>query len=133
MYAITADAAHNLVEVVRGGLMWGAETDAYIADLRHQMVRHRIHPGYGFVLDVSECTIQTQDMLQAMGKHMATMPKAGSIAIVSTSQLARRQIRRLFDQPYARIVASIADGRRWVLDGTEPPGDLPEREPSLAR
>lgn len=133
MYAITADATHNLVEVVLGGLLSVAETDSYIADLRHEMARHRIHAGYGFVLDVSECTVQTQDMLQAMGRHMATMPKAGSIAIVSTSQLARRQIRRLFDQPYARIVASVADARAWVSDRIEPPGDLPDRDPTAAR
>ena len=72
------------------------------------------------VIDVSDCLIQQQDTPKAFGAHMASMPKARAIAIVTGSSLARMQIRRLFTQPYARIVATVDEGRAWVLYGTEP-------------
>lgn len=59
-------------------------------------------------------------MIEAMGKHMAAMPKASALAIVVGTALARIQVRRLFAQSYARIVASVEDGRAWVLSGIEP-------------
>ncbi len=48
------------------------------------------------------------------------MPKAAALAIVTGSSLARMQIKRLFTQPYARIVNTVEEGRAWVLSGTEP-------------
>lgn len=120
MYKIEADAARNLVEVTLSGMLDPDEVRTYITDLRHAMAANRIHAGYRLVIDVTTCTIQTQDMIQTMGEQMKAMPKAGAIAIVSASQLARMQIRRLFQQDYARIVRNVAEGRAWVLDRQEP-------------
>ena len=124
MYTITVDADHEVVEVVLGGLMSVEETAAYIADLKRQLMLHRLR-SYAMVIDVSACTIQTQDMIEAMRGHMAGMPKARALAVVTGSSLARMQVRRLFTQPYARITATFEDGRAWVVSGTEPPTDLP--------
>lgn len=120
MYKIEADAARNLVEVILSGMLDPDEVRSYIADLRHTMAAKRIHAGYRLVIDVTTCTIQTQDMIQTMGEQMKAMPKAGAIAIVSASQLARMQIRRLFQQDYARIVKNFEEGRAWVLNRQEP-------------
>jgi len=120
MYDIKADTAHDLIEVKLGGLMPLDEVAAYIADLKRTISTHDFSD-YAMIIDVSECPIQSQDMIKAMGAHMATMPKARSLAIVTGSSLARMQIKRLFTQPYARIVASVEDGRAWVVSGTEPP------------
>lgn len=121
MYRIVVDSGQNLVEVTLGGMLDVTETAAYIRQLRHDMVVNRIHAPYRMVIDVSACPIQAQDMVQAMGEHMATMPKAGALAVVTGSSLARMQVRRLFKQSYARIVATVTDGRAWVLSGIEPP------------
>jgi len=123
MHAITVDSPHQLIEVVLSGTMTVAETSAYMADLRAAMGRHRLEAGYRMVIDVSGCTIQTQDMVQAMGGHMAAMPKAAALAVVTASPLARMQVRRLFTQPYARIAATREEGRAWVLLGREPAVD----------
>lgn len=120
MYKIEADAARNLVEVTLSGMLNPDEVRTYITDLRHAMAVNRIHAGYRLVIDVTTCTIQTQDMIQTMGEQMKAMPKAGAIAIVSASQLARMQIRRLFQQDYARIVQNVEEGRAWVLERQEP-------------
>jgi hypothetical protein len=95
------------------------EVDAYIAELKCQLTAHRLS-SYAMVIDVTDCLIQSQDMIRAMAVHMATMPKARALAVVTSSSLARLQIRRLFTQPYARVAATIAEGRAWLLSGSEP-------------
>lgn len=120
MYDIAIDDRLGLVHVTLSGMMSIAEVDGYIAELKKAFVRHRLRE-WSFLLDITNCPIQQQDMLLVMGKHMATMPKARSIGIVTGSSLARMQVRRLFTQPYARITASIEDARAWVVAGTEPP------------
>lgn len=120
MYSIQVDMAHTVIDVTLGGLMPLDEVAAYIADLKRTIGTHDLSGSYAMVIDVSTCPIQSQDMIKAMGAHMATMPKARSLAIVTGSSLARMQIRRLFTQPYARIVATLEEGRAWVISGTEP-------------
>ena len=62
---------------------------------------------YAMVIDVRDCPIQQQGVIKAMGEHMARMPKARAIAIVTGRSLAKMQVRRLFTQPYARIVDDV--------------------------
>jgi hypothetical protein len=122
MYRIEVDAANGVVEATLGGLMSTQEVAAYIGELRSTIASCRLD-SYAMVIDVSDCPIQLQEMIKSMGAHMATMPKARALAIVTGSSLARMQIKRLFTQPYARIVSTIEEGRAWVLSGTEPSGN----------
>ncbi|WP_143090214.1 hypothetical protein [Sphingomonas rubra] len=43
---------------------------------------------YVMAIDVSDMPIQAQEMIHAMGQHMATMPKARALAIVTGKSLA---------------------------------------------
>lgn len=122
MYDIKVLGQLGLVHVTLSGMMSVEEVARYIAELKQAFARHKLEQ-WSFLLDVTDCPIQQQDMLMAMGQHMATMPKARSIGIVTGSSLARMQVRRLFTQPYARITSTVADARAWVLHGTEPPVD----------
>lgn len=116
MHIVSVFVATATIEVRLSGTMSPAEVDAYMDELRGAIVRHRLGSGYGIIVDVTSCTIQTQEMIRTMGERMVTMPRARAIAIVATSQLARLQIRRLFTQDYARIVSSIEEGRTWVAE-----------------
>lgn len=120
MYNIKVDTAHNVLEATLGGLMPLDEVAAYMSDLKRTIGAHSLGGNYSMIIDVSACPIQSQDMIKAMGGHMATMPKARSLAIVTSSTLARMQIRRLFTQPYARIVSTFEEARAWVISGIEP-------------
>jgi hypothetical protein len=120
MYRIAIDAPRRLVEVVLSGMLSVDEVGRYMSELRGGIDAAAIGNDYAITVDVSACSIQTQDVIQAMGARMATMPKARAIAIVSESALARMQIRRLFHQPYARVVATQDDALAWVLRGEEP-------------
>lgn len=95
-------------------------TGAYMTDLRRALVGNRLRPDYAMVIDVQECNIQAQDMIEAMSEHMVSMPKAKAIAIVTGSSLARMQIRMLFTQPYARIVSTQEEAQAWIHSGVEP-------------
>lgn len=122
MYDIKVESRQGVVHVTLGGLMSVEEVSRYIADLKQTFIRYRLRD-WSFLLDITDCPIQQQEMLLAMGRHMATMPKARFIGVVTGSSLARMQVRRLFTQPYARITRSVADARAWVMYGTEPPVD----------
>lgn len=124
MYEIRIDKAHSVVDVTLGGMMTVEEVDAYIGELRAAFVRHRL-TSYAMLIDVSACPIQSQAMIAAMQAHMATMPRARAIALVTGSSLAKMQIRRLFGQSYARIVNTREEGRAWVVSSVEPA----ERQP----
>jgi len=121
MHTIAADAGTRTVRVTLAGTMSPSDVDAYMSDLQRVLVAHRLAADYGIVIDVTACTIQTRGMMEAMGRRMAAMPRARSVAIVSRSQLARLQIRRLFTQAYARCVCSVEEGLDWVVGGIEPP------------
>jgi hypothetical protein len=120
MYHIAIADADRLVHVRLGGLMSIEEVDAYMAELGRTMVAHRLTSDYRLIVDVTDCPIQTQAMIDRMRTHMANAPRAAAIAVVTGSSLAKMQIRRLFQQPYARIVQTLAEARAWVLQGVEP-------------
>lgn len=119
MYRINVDDSRSLVEITLGGMMPLDEVAEYIGELRRQFVAHHLRQ-YVMVIDVTDMPIQAQDTIRAMGEHMVNMPKATAIAVVTGKSLARMQIRRLFKQPYARITATVAEARAWVLNGREP-------------
>lgn len=124
MYDIKVDPRVELIDVKLGGMMTVAEVDAYICDLKAAFIRYRLR-SFAMIIDVTACPIQQQDMLRAMGEHMRSMPKSRAIAIVTGSSLARMQVRRLFTQPYARIVATSVEGYAWAIDGIEPETTAP--------
>ena len=119
MYALNIDRGNAVITATLAGMMTTDEVAAYVADLKRAFVMNRLH-AYAMIIDVAACPIQQQDTIQAMGSHMTTMPKARSLAIVTGSSLARMQIRRLFTQPYARIVRDMEEGKAWVYSGVEP-------------
>ncbi|MET0270017.1 MAG: hypothetical protein ABW173_06265 [Sphingomonas sp.] len=125
MYRIAIMSDRNMAEVTMAGLLPVSEIDACIAEFRAAFLAGRMHAGYRLLLDVSECQVQTQEFMRAMGGHIARMPKAAAIAVVAKSMLSRMQVRRLYTQPYARVVATRGDGRAWLIDAKEPPADRP--------
>lgn len=119
MYRIVLDTQHAVINVTLSGMMTIDEVAAYIADVKRTCVTNRLRE-YAMVIDVRGCPIQQQDTIKAMGAHMVSMPKARALAVVTGSSLAKMQIRRLFTQPYARIVNTIEDGQAWVVEQVEP-------------
>jgi hypothetical protein len=119
MYQIDVDGPSSVINVKLGGMMSVEEVAGYVAELYRICVSQRL-TDYAMVIDVRDCPIQQQGVIKAMGEHMARMPKARAIAIVTGRSLAKMQVRRLFTQPYARIVDDVEQGRAWVMRREEP-------------
>lgn len=115
MYSIRVDRVAELIDVRLSGLMTTGEVTAYIEELKRSFVANKLR-SYSMLIDVTECPIQTQSMIEAMGRHMATMPKATALAVVVGGSLARMQVRRLFTQPYAKIFTDRNEALSWVVD-----------------
>lgn len=125
MYSIRIDSQQGVIDVALTGMMSVDEVADYVRDLRREIVAHRMR-AYAMVIDLTDCPIQSQDVIGAIGRHMADMPKA--LALVTGSSLARMQVRRLFTQPYARVVATRAEGWAWVTAGVEPATVVVQRQ-----
>jgi hypothetical protein len=121
MYKIRVDRKSELIEVTLGEMMSLDAVSNYITELKRQATFYKLQ-SYALVIDVTHCPVEAQEMIRSMGQHMVTMPKARALAVVTESALARMQVRRLFTQPYARIAGIAAEGRGWVLYGTERDG-----------
>ena len=114
MYRITPHRNANLIEVELGGMMSVDEVADYMAALRQAFVANHFRAGYRILIDVTACPIQSQEMVEGMRTHMAGMPKASRIAMVTGSSLARMQVRRLMTQDYARVFATPEEARVWL-------------------
>jgi len=115
MYRIVPHPPSNRIEVELGGLMSVTEVAEYIAALRKAFIAGRFRAGYLLLIDVTACPIQPQEMIAAMRDHMASMPKARRIAMVTGSSLSRMQVRRLMTQSYLRIFETADQAREWLL------------------
>jgi len=114
MYTIKVDEASNQVEVEFSGMVSVDEAALYVFELQRAFIADRLRAGYSIVVDLAECPVQSQATIGAMRAHMATMPKAGAIAVVVGSSPVRMQATRLFTQAYARIVDTPDQARAWI-------------------
>lgn len=128
MHDIRVDARLRLVEATLAGMLTVDGVTSYVGQLQQAFVANRLRD-YVLIVDIADCPIQSQDVVAALRTHMVAMPKASAIAIVTGSSLARMQVRRLFDQPYARIVGNREAARAWVLSGIEPDAWDPRHAP----
>lgn len=119
MYHIDADGRAQFVSVKLAGLLTVDEVNRYIADMAESFNREKITPGYLLMIDTTEATLQTQEVVGALQQQIAKIPKAKRIAIVNGSSLARMQIRRVMTQEYMRLCASRADAMAWLIDGKD--------------
>lgn len=119
MYKIVIDRQHALVRLDMTGMLSRADADRLVAELVAQIAAARL-PSYAFIIDVSRSPVQAQDMIAAMGEHLAKMKNARALAIVTGATLVRLQVRRIFDQPFARFTNTYDQALAWVLSGIEP-------------
>ncbi|MEG3175292.1 hypothetical protein U1872_03555 [Sphingomonas sp. RB3P16] len=121
MYKITVDRGHALVKIDMHGMLEVADTARLVSDLIAQVTEARFD-SYALIIDVSQCPVQSQDMIGAMAQHLTRMQRARGVAIVTGTMLARLQVRRVFSQPFAHFVSTYDEALRWVLAKGEPGG-----------
>jgi len=120
MFQMTVDTDRALVDVLVRGLIAGDEAARYVAELNQAMVALQSASSYVMFFHVVDAPIQPQETVAMMTSQKATMRKARAIAILTGSSPVRMQIRRLFTQPYVRLVESRDEGLAWIFDGIDP-------------
>lgn len=108
------DADSGLIETSISGFLYPADVAGYVKDVQTAAIFNQFHHGYRLLVDVSGCAVQSQETLAAFAKHMASMPKADRIAVVLGGSPGVGQARRLFTQPYARLVNSREEAMAWL-------------------
>lgn len=124
MYRISVDRADALVNIEMYGMLAVEDANALVAELIQQITQARLER-YALIIDVSSCPVQSQDMINAMAKHLTRMQRATAVALVTGTMLARLQVRRIFDQPFTRFTSTREEARNWVLLGIEPVEAMP--------
>ncbi|MFM9828095.1 MAG: hypothetical protein ACKVOB_05020 [Sphingomonas sp.] len=119
MYKIDIDKSHALISIELGGMLSVDEVNEFVSELVRQVMAARLS-SYAMLIDVSNCPVQSQDMVNAMGQQLANMQHARALAVVTGTSLARLQVRRLFTQPFTRFTSTREAGLAWVLAGKEP-------------
>jgi len=119
MYAISTDPKRRLVTIKIIGLVTAHEVadlyrDEYaaIAQMGCQLGEH-----YALV-DLTECTLQLQDVVAAFQKQMHSPGKAKRLALFTGNSVARMQVRRITQRDHAQLFASRGEAEAWLFDDT---------------
>lgn len=123
MYIIDFRHEMNLLDIKWTGTFTGEEIADYARILKRQFVEEGFQPGYLLRMDMTDSAVQTQDAVQSFGRNLGDFPKARRIAIVTSSVIARMQVRRVMTQPYLRIFALAEPALEWLLADEMVEGD----------
>jgi hypothetical protein len=124
MYDVHIDLDRNIIDTSLSGFLSSADVHGYVKAVRTALIMNRFYRGYRLIVDVSGCSIQSQETLRLLSAHIAAMPKAQRIAVVVGDSPASGQARRLFHQPYANFVPTRQEGLSWLLS------DKPAAQPA---
>lgn len=118
-YLIDVDQRHCLVRMHLAGFFTAADVEGFTRDQQAAYARLGERVGRHLTLvDVSECKIQTQDVVEAF-RRLLTDPARMSrrIAFVTGSSPARMQIRRLIARDSAKFFEATSAAEHWLLEG----------------
>ena len=114
MYEVKLEAQDKIIDCRICGLLSPIEAKCYTSEVEKLLIQNQLHRGYRLIVDISKCVIQTQETIATLSGHMIAMPKADRIAVIIGGSLASGQARRLFTQPYARLVSTRQQALDWI-------------------
>lgn len=116
MFTVTPHA-NGLIEATLSGFLDVEEVRRY-ADIVAPAIRKMVarHGRYVMLLDVSDCAIQSQDVVAAFIQHAASVPRARRCAVVTGSSIIRMQVRRILQGPAMRMIADASIARAWLAE-----------------
>lgn len=116
MFEITAVPEDRLLQsTVRGFFLVPEVLEYADAMVRAHQRYFRFSPIYRLVIDASETKIQTQEVLQAFGAHIAAFPTAEKVGVVIGRSLNRFQMLRLLDRPHVCMADTLEEAQRWAV------------------
>lgn len=116
MHKIAVVAPLNLVESKLVGAFTRQAIVTYEGALLAHFQQGRLVSGYRMLIDLSEALVQRQDIIVALFEHVARMPKASRIAVVTGDAAIRQQARRVLQQPYLKHFDDRLAGLTWLME-----------------
>lgn len=120
MHHLTTSAASNLVHIRLTGFASATEVEALEQDFRRLFVVGKLRPNYFLLVDITDCAVQSQAVVAAIGQVASRMPKAQRIAVISSSAMLNMQLVRVLNRPYLRAVMDRRAALDWLLREEEP-------------
>lgn len=115
MYRIAVAKPRRLQSTIWGFLdvAEALEYAARMVEARANLCRYS--PLYQLVIDVSGAKIQSQEVVGAFQKHIASFPPAERVGVVAGHSLNRYQALKLMDRPHVRVADAIGDAQSWAF------------------
>ena len=116
MFTISTELHRQLVLVkVTGMLTLEQVADFYRAE--HEAIRGMGCPlGQQIaIVDVSECPLQLQQIVEAFQKSMESPARAKRLAMVTGGSLSRTQARRILKRDNAALFETVAEAEAWLF------------------
>lgn len=124
MYRIAVSTPRRLQSTIWGFL----DVPEVLEYADHMVATHsrfcRFSPKYRLVIDVSGAKIQSQEVLSAMSRHIASFPPAERVGVIVGLSLNKYQALRLMDRPHVRFADKIDDAQLWAFEEIVPKADL---------
>ena len=116
MFTISTEPHRQLVRIkVTGMLTLEQVADFYRAE--HEAIRAMGCPlGQQIaIVDVSECPLQLQQIVEAFQKSMESPARAKRLAMVTGGSLSRMQARRILKRDNAALFETVAEAEAWLF------------------
>lgn len=120
MHHVVANPAINMVEIRLSGFASLDDVAHLEAKLLDLFRSGKLKPDYLALSDISDCAIQSQDVLAALIRTIGRLPKAKRIAVITASAMLRLQLDRVIDRPYLRSVTDRKAAMDWLIAMQEP-------------
>ena len=120
MYKISTDSSRNLVILTLIGMLTAQELTAMYAEETAAVQAMGCNLGEHIVLaDLTEYSIQTQDISAAIQRLVAQKGTAKRVAMVTGSSLAKMQARRIAISQVAQVFTNRATALEWLMADAE--------------
>lgn len=115
MYTLDYDRPKNLLDISWSGLFTPEDMARYAADCRGCWKRERLADGYRLRIILSDGQPLPQETLAVLADAFTDFPTSGRTAMVTTSAIARLQIRRTMMVPHMRIFDTADEALAWLM------------------
>lgn len=116
-YSIHFDHGIGLMDVAWHRFFAADDVGPYADECKARFLAEGFQPGYLLRMDMSASAVQPQDAVAMFRTHFDGFPRARRIAVVTTSAIARLQVRREMTQPYMQIFDTADAAMKWLLEG----------------
>ena len=114
MYRVIPSLSQGLIESRLSGLLSVETVLAYAATVEPFIEEMARRGPYRMLIDVSECVIQPQEVVAAFQEHVAGMPQARRLAVVTGNSTVRMQVRRIMGGPGMAMFGDRDEALAWL-------------------